>query len=935
MDSTVDVSLVMDSSMMDATVDVGLMMADSDEEDEEEHRLDSVQEEAAPPVVPAQKTPDPHFVVHIFGAANLPGHYQASKPDPVIEFKITEESGKIIKGSFSSLPRQSTKNPIWDCYRDLLLDAKPGNHDETRSLLCDGDDSDEEGELMESFFALDPEETKEVREFYEENDDFVPDRNHKKELVAFYKKHNPKKLARVDEFLLKYKGQEDVMFLKLQDKYIAKLSNDEIAKKYGEDKKRSSKHKKSSSSESVASGHQASATPIPQQSASFHAGQGPLDAAISDLGISSMSSDTSVLPASPVRKGFPEGMRSKRSYVKKLNGTDKLHIVIYDSHDERHQNRIDGDHSKAWKLAETVVSIQELKDLQEKAGEGNHFAVPLTPIKPEWSVGSTVKKNAKMLQTMLLGGKTGDSQPRLSEFSSLNARTSMVSADASETDECELMMRLLTKSEEAEVQMSASTASTRRKKVYFVRHGQSTWNKAKADSDVRSLMMNSDHPLTQLGANQAIDLNNEWKQVQRKKAKRDRRNKDKAAKAVARAAKAGKVVQSMGGSTGLEPVVVEGMILGSGRSSARYEEMVDGFFEAETVLVSPLARALQTALLAMRDHTATLPPSGGFRLSRTIREFKKSVAGVDCLSDKLANASDKKVDLVECAVNELNTTLALEKKRLIEQKMKINKGMGKSDQGRAGALGERTMELMDSTMEVGLVMESTQEVGLVMDDDEGDEGVSALSKEPTEPALARESYTYDNEAVQKLIEELREQHKKAQDELSEEALEELDEKLRGLGGELCDPAASVFNLDSSGGLRINTNDASSRWWTESSKRDSDEGLLHRMDDFVYSLRYCEDDKIVVVGHSNFFFKFCQIYLGGKDNAFRKNNPGYADELTSRKLDNGACLVVELEFAANNPGCSISHAELLFDSKLKSGNPKKKKDKKRKGKKQDA
>jgi hypothetical protein len=56
--------------------------------------------------------------------------------------------------------------------------------------------------------------------------------------------------------------------------------------------------------------------------------------------------------------------------------------------------------------------------------------------------------------------------------------------------------------------------------------------------------------------------------------------------------------------------------------------------------------------------------------------------------------------------------------------------------------------------------------------------------------------------------------------------------------------------------------------------------------------------------------------------FREKNPDFVAELTERKLDNSACLAVELEFCQGEADCTITHAELLFGSKLKAG-PKKK------------
>jgi cyclophilin family peptidyl-prolyl cis-trans isomerase len=47
-----------------------------------------------------------------------------------------------------------------------------------------------------------------------------PSSLHRERLVAFYKKHNPSKLASVDSTLESYKGREEEMFRKLEEKYV-------------------------------------------------------------------------------------------------------------------------------------------------------------------------------------------------------------------------------------------------------------------------------------------------------------------------------------------------------------------------------------------------------------------------------------------------------------------------------------------------------------------------------------------------------------------------------------------------------------------------------------------------------------------------------------------------------------------------------------------
>lgn len=52
------------------------------------------------------------------------------------------------------------------------------------------------------------------------------------------------------------------------------------------------------------------------------------------------------------------------------------------------------------------------------------------------------------------------------------------------------------------------------KVIYLVRHGESKWNKAQSKVNIGGLL-NFDHPLTEAGIYQAMDLNEKWRQVER------------------------------------------------------------------------------------------------------------------------------------------------------------------------------------------------------------------------------------------------------------------------------------------------------------------------------------------------------------------------------------------------------------------------------------
>ena len=51
----------------------------------------------------------------------------------------------------------------------------------------------------------------------------------------------------------------------------------------------------------------------------------------------------------------------------------------------------------------------------------------------------------------------------------------------------------------------------KRKTFFLIRHGQSKWNEAQSKINIPG-MLDRDHPLTELGIQQAMDLNKRWRQ---------------------------------------------------------------------------------------------------------------------------------------------------------------------------------------------------------------------------------------------------------------------------------------------------------------------------------------------------------------------------------------------------------------------------------------
>merc|ERR1712166_18544 len=123
-----------------------------------------------------------------------------------------------------------------------------------------------------------------------------------------------------------------------------------------------------------------------------------------------------------------------------------------------------------------------------------------------------------------------------------------------------------------------------RKTVYLIRHGESVWNQAQKDKNVGD-MLDFDHPLNKTGIDQAQKLRQSWQEA-------------------AEAAR--------GGAQGLE----------GGK--------LDGFLEADAIYSSPLSRALQTALVGLKD--LPVAEREGLTLWRSIREIK-GIGGLDCVGE--------------------------------------------------------------------------------------------------------------------------------------------------------------------------------------------------------------------------------------------------------------------------------------------------------------
>ena len=120
---------------------------------------------------------------------------------------------------------------------------------------------------------------------------------------------------------------------------------------------------------------------------------------------------------------------------------------------------------------------------------------------------------------------------------------------------------------------------------------------------------------------------------------------------------------------------------------------------------------------------------------------------------------------------------------------------------------------------------------------------------------------------------------------------------------------------------VEPRDAEGSWWTRLERSDSQEALAARYRDLFMVLRHDAPAgrAAVVVGHSLFFRGLVAGHLG--PGADERLGPALAEDLRSKKLDNGACLCLDLEWAVG-PGSdpmappAIINASLVLGSRFK-------------------
>eukprot|EP01062_Namystynia_karyoxenos_P077190 TRINITY_DN7721_c0_g1_i2.p1 TRINITY_DN7721_c0_g1~~TRINITY_DN7721_c0_g1_i2.p1 ORF type:complete len:1072 (+),score=319.57 TRINITY_DN7721_c0_g1_i2:220-3216(+) len=311
-----------------------------------------------------------------------------------------------------------------------------------------------------------------------------------------------------------------------------------------------------------------------------------------------------------------------------------LHSVAWDRHDHHHQ------HHPESNVMHTSVRMQGLpRPGTTRAGDGpgDHPAPAAVKWPVCWGCDQPVWNTARELGCAA------------TEAESL--RIELLSHGEGKRDEarvvaaCDVPMDLLSWEEPYAAQLEAGdTGHFARvtllpivtppavKRVFFVRHGQSVWNKAQAQRNVVTMMSATDHPLNEEGAAQALALQRKVRHAREQMRHRH---------------------LGGGGGRGSPTTQLED----TPEEAPPAEEFM---LRAQVVVSSPLTRAIQTALLSMQP---VLRHRGRLVLCRNLRERRnfggRDSSGSACGADIMERVRQHTAKLCDGDSRELESYMAV------------------------------------------------------------------------------------------------------------------------------------------------------------------------------------------------------------------------------------------------------------------------------------
>lgn len=437
----------------------------------------------------------------------------------------------------------------------------------------------------------------------------------------------------------------------------------------------------------------------------------------------------------------------------------------------------------------------------------------------------------------------------------------------------------------------------RRTVLYLVRHGESMWNQAQREKNVRA-MMGFDHPLTTTGARQAEGLRGRWREALRQ------------ADEVA-AAGAGKSVLDAGAM----PVADSDV------------DIVSEFASAGAVFCSPLTRALQTAAIALRGHPALDAEAAvGRRTARSHRNSNGSSEGAPAEGTFVEGGAEA---LQTALVGSLGASAAAGAGPLFGGDWEGMGGEGASEGGIAS--DRRGSANPVFTDEGGPVMAQLASGGGGVINDGGRQPADLLGVDTgmqraletlrvtalTDGTAQREAggsgpsagggregggvgNGADGSAQARAAPPLAGRITLLSSSREVKGIGGLDTVGVATGSEIAVRAASELQAVAGvalakvafGSLVIDFNDATSQWWTTTDDKDTSRDMEDRLADFLHSVRHSGTEVVISVGHSLFIRQLCRRLI-------RDRNLGggaAAERLAAGKINNAGVVRLELDFA---------------------------------------
>lgn len=116
-------------------------------------------------------------------------------------------------------------------------------------------------------------------------------------------------------------------------------------------------------------------------------------------------------------------------------------------------------------------------------------------------------------------------------------------------------------------------------------------------------------------------------------------------------------------------------------------------------------------------------------------------------------------------------------------------------------------------------------------------------------------------------------------------------------------------------MELDTFEVNGKWWLDHAEKGAE--VKERMVELLTQIRFAQDERVVLVGHSHFFRELMRSFMDS-ESCEASGNSELCDALRSNVIENCAVVAVKLKFAESGndvSGC-IKGVEMLFGTKVK-------------------